>query len=71
MIHFPGTRAESKIDALFMLSGSLFAEAKALRASASTLSFHYLLRVKSALLSPDTVTGFDWFFTPSCQAVTV
>jgi hypothetical protein len=31
----------------------------------------YLLRVKSALPSPATVTGLDEFFAPSCQAVTV
>jgi hypothetical protein len=27
--------------------------------------------VKSAVALPDTLTGFDWFFAPSCQAVTV
>src|ERR1035438_8079892 len=31
----------------------------------------YLLRVKSALLSPATATGLDWFLAPSCHAVTV
>ena len=33
--------------------------------------FNYLLSVKSALLSPATATGLDWFLAPSCHAVTV
>ena len=40
-------------------------------ASAPALPFLYLLRVKSALVSPDTATGLDWFLAPSCQAITV
>ena len=32
---------------------------------------NYLLSVKSALLSPATATGLDWFLAPSCHAVTV
>src|ERR1700722_6650724 len=35
------------------------------------LPFLYLLKVKSALVSPVTDTGLDWFFAPSCQAITV
>jgi hypothetical protein len=31
----------------------------------------YLLSVKSAAVSPATLTGFDLFFAPSCHAVTV
>jgi len=31
----------------------------------------YLLRVKSALLSPATVSGLDPFLAPSCHATTV
>jgi len=31
----------------------------------------YLLRVKSALPPPATVTDFDWFLAPSCHAITV
>src|SRR5215469_11791962 len=27
----------------------------------------YLVKVKSALAPPDTATGFDWFFAPSCH----
>jgi hypothetical protein len=39
--------------------------------SHSNLLSLYLLRVKSALLSPDAATVLDWFLAPSCQAVTV
>ena len=31
----------------------------------------YLLSMKSALASPETATGFDCVFEPSCQAVTL
>ena len=31
----------------------------------------YLLRVKSAAVSPATFTGLDLLFAPSCHAVTV
>ena len=34
-------------------------------------SIDYLLTVKSALVSPATVTGLDWFFAPSCQTIMV
>src|SRR5216684_407711 len=32
---------------------------------------YYLLSVKSAFVSPLTLTGLDWLFAPSCQAVTL
>src|ERR1039457_1386223 len=35
------------------------------------LVFSYLLSVKSALLSPATATGLDWFLARSCHAVTL
>ena len=41
------------------------------RSNGRSLFTPYLLRVKSALVSPATVTGFDWFLAPSCQAATV
>ena len=56
------------IEEFFILS---LAGAQAESASAPTPSLLYLLRVKSAFASPDTETGLDWFFVPSCQAVTV
>ncbi len=39
--------------------------------AARSLSFIYLLTVKSALVSPATVTGLDWFLAPSCHTTTV
>src|SRR5579863_5569506 len=37
----------------------------------SLVSGYYLPRVKSALPSPETVTGLDWLLAPSCHATTV
>jgi hypothetical protein len=59
---------EDMMDEPFILC---LAGAEAQRASASHTPVFYLLRVKSAFASPDTATGLDWLFAPSCQAVAV
>ena len=58
---------EDMLDQFFILPF----EGAAACAFAPTLLFLHLLRVKSALVSPDADTGLDWFLAPSCQAITV
>ena len=67
-MNFLGSLAESEINSLFML---FFLREQMPGCLPRPYSIYYLLRVKSALLSPETVTGLDWLFAPSCQAVTV
>ena len=50
---------------------ALFDKAGSGRERPLLMLFAHLLRVKSALVSPATVTGFDPFLAPSCQATTV
>lgn len=59
---------ENMLDQFFILP---LEGAEARYAFAPALLFLHLLRVKSALVSPETDTGLDPFLAPSCQAITV
>ena len=62
----------SAVKVWLFTAGGKYAKGAALE----TAPFHthgasYFDTVKSAFVSPDTLIGFDEFFAPSCQAVTV